>query len=170
MNIIKKYVTGGKILDFGCGTGKLVELLSFDQYLGVDIDFDSINTAKAHYSQAKNVVFISNKDFSQIEKKFDFIILSAVIEHFDNPHQNLKELSNRLNDQGKMIITTPTGWGNKILSLGSKLKIFSKKGFEEHNYIFSKTDFVKLAKFLNLNLRVYRTFEFGLNQLVVLSK
>jgi 2-polyprenyl-3-methyl-5-hydroxy-6-metoxy-1,4-benzoquinol methylase len=170
MNIIKKYVTGGNILDFGCGTGKLAGLLSFDEYMGVDIDLDSINAAKAHYSKKENIVFISIEEYSQIERKFDFIILSAVIEHFDNPHQNLKELSNRLNAQGKMIITTPTGWGNKILSLGSKLKIFSKKGFEEHNYIFSKTDFVELANFLNLNLREYRTFEYGLNQLVILSK
>ena len=170
MNVIKKYVTGGKILDFGCGTGKFVELLSFDQYIGVDINFDNIHAAKAHYSKEKNVVFVSNEEFSQIETKFDCIILSAVIEHFDNPHQNLKDLAVRLNDHGKIIITTPTGLGNKILSLGSKIKVFSKEAFEEHNYIFSKKDFVELSKILNLDLKVYRSFEFGLNQLIVLSK
>jgi 2-polyprenyl-3-methyl-5-hydroxy-6-metoxy-1,4-benzoquinol methylase len=170
MQMIKKYVTGGKILDFGCGRGKLVELLSFDEYIGVDIDPDNIHAAEARYIQKKSVFFVTNKDFSQTETKFDYIILSAVIEHFEDPRKKLKELAELLNDHGKIVITTPTRLGNKILSLGSKFRIFSREAFEEHKYIFSASDFVELAKLLNCDLLICRTFEFGMNRFVVLSK
>jgi 2-polyprenyl-3-methyl-5-hydroxy-6-metoxy-1,4-benzoquinol methylase len=170
MNIIKKYVTGGKILDFGCGRGRFVEILPFENYLGVDIDSRNIDIAKVQYSRKKNIAFLTNEEFFQVDQKFDFIILSAVVEHFDDPKKRLEELTNRLNVRGRIIITTPTEFGNKILLIGSKIKIFSKEAFEEHNQIFSKTDFIELSELLNLNLIEYFTFEFGMNQLAVLSR
>jgi 2-polyprenyl-3-methyl-5-hydroxy-6-metoxy-1,4-benzoquinol methylase len=170
MNAIREHVAGGKILDFGCGTGKFSGILHYDQYVGVDIDPDCITMARSDHATKRNVIFISNNEFSHIDTRFDYIILSAVIEHFEDPKENMIQLSEKLDRKGKIIITTPTRLGNKILSFGSKFRIFSREGFEEHKYIFTKDDFLSLAIFLNLDLSVYRTFEFGLNQLVILSR
>lgn len=170
MNMIKKYASGGTVLDFGCGTGRLAGVINYDKYIGVDIDPENIHAARERYLNKQNIFFFTNKEFEYYQGRFDFVILSAVIEHFDNPQQECKNLVNLLNEHGRMIVTTPSGIGNNILTLGSRFGIFSKDAIKEHKFIFSRTDFIQLAIFLNLRIKIYQTFECGMNQLVVFSK
>ena len=94
------------VLDIGCGDCQsLVEAkLLGGKVFGVDPD--------------KNVEIISNKLslnvyigsihenlFSNI--KFDLIILNQVLEHIPNPNKLLKEISNKLSQNGQIIISTP---------------------------------------------------------------
>ena len=169
MKKIFKIVKGGDILDYGCDYGKLLEKLSFETYTGVDLDPTVIAYAKERNYGLKNVNFYTIEEFESIQVQYDYIILLAVIEHFKDPITILKILKNRLKYQGKIVITTPTHLGNNFLTYGSKVGIVSRSAFEEHNRIFSKNDFIDIAKILELNLIEYSTFECGMNQLVVLS-
>lgn len=169
MKKITKMVKGGDILDYGCGYGTFCEVLPFKTYTGVDSDNSVISDAKERYSGLKNVNFYSIDEFGLLLEQYDFIILSAVLEHFKDPMLILKILKDRLRYHGKIIITTPTHFGNCILNFGSKVGIFSRRAFEEHNRILSKKDFDEIAKNLDLDVNKYSTFEWGLNQLVVLS-
>jgi 2-polyprenyl-3-methyl-5-hydroxy-6-metoxy-1,4-benzoquinol methylase len=166
---ITRYVKGGDILDFGCGNGKFSELISFDTYSGVDVNSKVIEYAKKRYSGIQNVSFYSITEFESQSKQYDCIILTAVIEHLKEPLNLLKILKNKLRGNGKIIITSPTHLGNGVLRYGAKLGLFSSSAFEEHIHIFSKQDFLTIAQELNLKICTYETFEFGLNQLVVLS-
>ncbi len=169
MKKITSIVKGGDILDYGCGNGKFCEVITFKTYTGVDSDNLVISDAKERYSGLKNVNFYSLDEFGFHQEQYDFIILSAVLEHFWDPIVVLKILKDRLRYHGKIIITTPTHFGNCILNFGSKVGIFSRRAFEEHTQIFAKKDFDEIAKSLDLNVVQYSTFELGLNQLVVLS-
>jgi 2-polyprenyl-3-methyl-5-hydroxy-6-metoxy-1,4-benzoquinol methylase len=169
MKVITSFVTGGTILDYGCGNGKIIPSLTYTRYTGTDLDQNVVSEAKKNYSPGKNVFFYTIEEFENLQEKYDFIILSAVIEHFKDPLQTMTGLTRRLQNQGKIIITTPTPRGNTLLKFGSMLGIFSRCAFEDHNQIFSKTDFIALAEKLNLRIIKYDTFEIGMNQLVVLS-
>jgi SAM-dependent methyltransferase len=166
---ITSLVKGGDILDYGCGYGKFCEVIPFKTYTGVDTDNSIISDAKERYSYLKNVTFYSFDEFVPHLEQYDFIILSAVLEHVKDPILLLKILKDRLRCHGKIIITTPTYFGNCILDFGSKTGIFSRQAFEEHNQILSKRNFEEIAKILDFKVSKYSTFECGLNQLVVLS-
>jgi 2-polyprenyl-3-methyl-5-hydroxy-6-metoxy-1,4-benzoquinol methylase len=169
MKKITSIVKGGDILDYGCGYGIFCEKLPFKTYTGVDSDQSLILYAKQRYSDLKNITFFSTHEFECTDGRYDYIILSAVVEHFRDPMLVLKMLKERLRGNGSMIITTPTHFGNSILKVGSKLGIFSRNAFEEHNQILSEEEFDKIAKNLGLKINKYSTFEMGTNQLVVLS-
>jgi len=169
MKKVARIVRGGDVLDYGCDWGRLREMLQYRTYTGVDLDPEVIAYAKEQNSGLKNVFFYTVEEFESHRMQFDYILLLAVIEHFDNPEEILSELKKRLKFKGKIIITTPTHFGNTLLTIGSKVGIVSRMAFEEHNRIFSREDFTLLARKLGLNIIVYSRFEFGLNQLVVLS-
>ena len=162
-------VNGGDILDYGCGCGIFCEKLPFKTYTGVDSDPSVILYAKERYSGVKNITFISTHEFDCTIGRYDHIILSAVVEHFRDPMPVLKRLKERLRGNGSIIITTPTHFGNSMLRVGSKLGIFSRKAFEEHNQILSLEEFDRIAQHLGLKIDKYSLFELGTNQLVVLS-
>jgi len=50
-----------------------------------------------------------------------------MIEHLENPVQTLIKLQKYSQDGGLMIITTPTPKADKILTIGSKIKLFSRE-------------------------------------------
>lgn len=167
MNKIKKYVTGNKILDFGCGYGKLATILPEKEYVGIDIDKKVIESAKEINVERRNVKFYSLEEFEDKNHEFDTIVMAAVIEHQEDPVQTLIKLKECLQDGGLMIITTPTPKANEILMMGSKIKLFSKEALEEHRNLLNKSDFLDISKKFGLKLEHYERFEFGLNQLVV---
>ena len=167
MNRIKKYLAGYKILDFGCGYGKMASVLIEEEYTGIDRDKEIIEFAKVNNAERRNAKFYSLDEFENKNYTFDTVVLSAVIEHLDYPVQTLMELKKHLNDGGRVIITTPSQKANEILTIGSKFKLFSKEALEEHKDLLSKSDFLGISKEIGLKLEHYETFEFGLNQLVV---
>jgi SAM-dependent methyltransferase len=166
---ITSVVKGGDILDYGCGYGKFCEVISFKTYTGVDVDSSIISDAKERYSDIKNVTFYSIDEFGTRLEQYDFIILSAVLEHVKDPLLLLKLLKDHLRGSGKIVITTPTHFGNSLLDVGSKAGIFSRQAFEEHNQILSKKNFEEIAEILDFKGCKYSTFECGMNQMVVFS-
>ena len=58
MRKIRKYATGDKILDFGCGYGKLATMLPEKEYVGIDIDKKVIESAKEINASVKMQNFI----------------------------------------------------------------------------------------------------------------
>ena len=81
----------GSVLDYGCGVGNLAEIVDKD-YVGFDIDNESLSIAKQRYPKK---IFISELPS---EQKYDTIIMLAVIEHLDNPLNELKILIKNQSD------------------------------------------------------------------------
>lgn len=70
----------GRVLDFGCGSGAMAEYVDADNYLGVEIDKDSLQQARSRFPSHQ---FVS--ELPEQTEKFDTVISLAVIEHVSNP-------------------------------------------------------------------------------------
>jgi len=120
-----------QILDIGCGTGELLTIPLGNlgiKILGIDIHKPSIQKAK-EINPYSNVSF-KYASFMKLKEdcKFDFIILSEVLEHLKNPEKALIFIKQHLNPTGYCFITIPNGYGpfeieNRIWKILIKLRI-----------------------------------------------
>ena len=153
----------GSVLDYGCGVGDLAEVVDKD-YVGFDIDNQSLSIAKQRYP---NKIFINELTSGH---KYDTIIMLAVIEHLDNPLDELKVLiKNHTNKDFRIVITTPNKYFDKIHHFGARLKLFSTHASDEHNIMFGKNELFQLAKDLGLQVFYYKKFLFFANQVVAIE-
>lgn len=150
---IPEYVSGGKILDVGCGSGETLALLSrigWNAY-GMDIDADALKIAKKR--GLAHVTVGSYKDMvAYPDSYFDAIRLYHVIEHLDNPAACIHIAYKKLKPNGELIIGTPN-----IDSLVAKLakQDWFNLDCPRHVYLFSpktlRALFIK-NKFKNLQI------------------
>ena len=94
----------GKILDIGCGLGWLLS--------AVDDGWEKHGVEISQYASeyATKYANIKNDDFLNVDYDsnfFDLIVMHHVIEHMENPIENLKQAIRMLKDGGTMIIATP---------------------------------------------------------------
>lgn len=159
----------GMVLDYGCGVGKLSELIAEKNYIGIDIDLESLNIAKENYVGYK---FFNNNEFDSIKKnlKFNTIVSMAVIEHVKDPVCFLNNLKESLDKEGKIVLTTPHPKADWIHDIGSKIGLFSSHANEEHEELIDKSKMTEIANNAGMKMIVYEKFLFGVNQLIVLVK
>jgi len=149
IKLTKEIKTGDKILDVGCGNGRLLEAFGDKKisYLGVDNSEKLINLAEknrkspaplrlARPGQIANRKFIVGNilDLGRIpEMNFDYVFSVALFHHL--PGQDLRiaalrQLKNKVSENGKIIIVVWNLWSQpKLLKLILKfalLKLIKK--------------------------------------------
>lgn len=175
---VSKFIkTDSTILDIGCGRAKLLtDLLAQGKtvsYTGIDI-LNSI--LEANRSSFPNHSFYNSNVNSEqlpleLKDKYDYITLIALIEHIENAEQLLKHLSEKLNNNGAIIITTPRRGFEWVHNLGAKIGLFNQDAAEEHNEVFpNKKSIAQLASRSGLKLVTFSYFLGGANQFAVLKK
>ena len=99
------------ILEIGCGTGFLTDLLQKkfpnSQILGIDISQNMIEACSQKFERNNNIKFsvMDGENFNSPEK-FDLIISNLSIQWFENPVQGLKNLTKYLTPNGQLFYTT----------------------------------------------------------------
>jgi 2-polyprenyl-3-methyl-5-hydroxy-6-metoxy-1,4-benzoquinol methylase len=166
ISAVKPFLTG-KILDIGCGAGALASWVQPENYFGVDIDEDSLQTARLTYP----LHFFSSA-YPKQNEKFDTITALAVLEHVKAPLEFLVNVSHylRQSPDAKIVCTTPHllfGWSHTV---GAKIGLFSRHANEEHETLFDKETLDAIALSAGLNLVLYKRFLFGVNQLAIFSR
>jgi cyclopropane fatty-acyl-phospholipid synthase-like methyltransferase len=139
---LKDYISDkNKILDYGCGNGRLVHFLkkinSKAFYLGVDVSQNLIQEAKKiHPQQNFKVISGGFKEADKIKKEFtefDLIISIGVFHHFPKgPRREriLKRLKSLLIQDGVLIATTWNLKNERFRKHLEKLKD-QKQGFSD---------------------------------------
>ena len=99
-----------KILDVGCGGGIICEPLARlgAKVTGIDFAPNNIKAAKIHSKKNKLKINYINKDIekSELNEKFDIILMFEVLEHLDNWKKTIKNIKKNLNKNGLIIIST----------------------------------------------------------------
>ena len=104
------------IIDIGCGGGIVCEALAklliqndydFEIY-GIDHGYESIEIAKNHAQESNLNIHYIHASLNELElkKTFDIVISLEVIEHTENYIQFLCDLSDRLNIDGLLFLST----------------------------------------------------------------
>jgi alkylated DNA repair protein alkB family protein 8 len=142
--LIDKYIkSGDKILDLGCGNGRLLELLKDKgvEYIGVDNSRALIKIAQERYNKIPNVeyrfVVADALDLSFPENSFDAVISLAVLHHIPSVEKRKKffrEVKRVLKPEGILILTVWNLWQNpkalKLLIKYTFLKLFRKSDLD----------------------------------------
>lgn len=141
------------ILDIGCGFGQTLNSLRDKGYAnlkGIDINDEAIaQCKKLNLDVVKVDDTISYSKLS--EKKFDFIIMSHVLEHIekDKMIDTLKAIrENLLSDRGKFCVMVPNAQSNTdsywrfedfthhyLFTAGSLLYVLKAAGFKQIEFI-----------------------------------
>ena len=98
---------GGRVLDFGCGTGHMGRVLAeFGDVIGVETAPDAL--ALGSYDDYSQVVVASSFDDPAFPSgDFDLIALLDVLEHVEDDCAMLSGLSQRLSPSGFIVVSIP---------------------------------------------------------------
>jgi len=101
----RQNLTGGHLLEIGCGYGFLLEEAEpyFQTVTGTDFDSESIHRIKQLDFQG----FRGGVDSLPDSKSYDLIIATGVIEHIYNPIEFITQLRQYLNTDGWILLATP---------------------------------------------------------------
>ena len=101
-------------LEVGCGAGDLLLALDRSGYrgMGIDISADAIAVAREH--DLSTNIRVEQRDMTTIEERFDAVIASEVLEHWEDDLGFLRLLVDRINPGGWLLLTVPAHqnkWG-----------------------------------------------------------
>lgn len=131
----------GTLLDFGCGNGAFMELMRGFGWTAYGIEPDSARSVDD--SRGRHIYHSIQDLESNVNTKFDVIILSHVIEHLPDPYSLIGELKGLCASKGRVIITTPNA-----KSLGASIFGRYWRGLEppRHFNIFTKQSLIEVLE------------------------
>ncbi|OLS16780.1 MAG: Ubiquinone/menaquinone biosynthesis C-methyltransferase UbiE [Candidatus Heimdallarchaeota archaeon LC_3] len=126
------------ILDVGCGTGWLGNLISNklgNYVIGIDTNYNELLQGRRIFSENKKIDFVYGNILKEKikSKSVDIIIFNASIQHFNNFHFIIDKLIESLKNNGEIYILDSIFYLNKNLksAKNNTLKYYSKLGFPE---------------------------------------
>lgn len=158
--ISKTSPVGSTILDVGCASGDIALELSLHGYSvhGIDFESDKVFRAKDLANKYKKKILFENKSFEELDSQtsYDSVLLGEVLEHFIDPANILKDISNLLKPNGRIFISTPN-----MPSLRNRLKfglfgVFPDNN-AEHKYYFDYTRISKVIAEAGYELISFKT-------------
>jgi SAM-dependent methyltransferase len=115
---------GVRVLELGCGTGRLLAATRPSYGLGIDIDEKNITAAKQIHAGQKNLEFrvgdVEETNFPGIEP-FDYIIISDVLPLLRDVQKTLQRLHPVCMPHTRLIITYHSNLWRPVLALATLL-------------------------------------------------
>ena len=121
-NLAQRSLTGGDLLEVGCGYGYLLDLARpfFSSRTGTD--FSPEAAAIAHATDAE--VFVGGVEQLPSGAKFDCVLATQVIEHIYDPLPFVKQLVRHTKPGGHIVLATPDIGGVLRKAMGRRWPSF----------------------------------------------
>jgi 2-polyprenyl-3-methyl-5-hydroxy-6-metoxy-1,4-benzoquinol methylase len=145
-NALRRRGVRGRVVDVGCGVGRLRAFLAdiIDSYVGVDaIQYDGLPTGVAFVRADLNRDPVPVPDHSA-----DVAISIETIEHLENPRAFVRELVRIVKPGGWIVVTTPNQ--RSLVSLGALVikghfSAFGEVNYPAHQTALLDTDLWRIA-------------------------
>jgi trans-aconitate 2-methyltransferase len=122
LNLIKQYPFKGneKVLDIGCGTGEITQLIANRLPEGAVVGLDQSPAAiaaatTASIAKGKNLAFVRGdaKNLAY-QNEFDVVVSFSTLHWVDDHSIVLKGIHSSLKPNGKLLLTLPTGYSKPL--------------------------------------------------------
>lgn len=159
----------GEVLDIGCGNAATaLPLESVRRYVGIDYHPALVARQRRNLPQHEfHVCDVDREPLPVNGQRFDTVLMVAVIEHLADPGRLLEQVAGHLRPGGRLVITTPTPWGERLHRLGARVGLFHPHAAAEHKHAYDRRQLEALLTACGFSVVIYRPFELGGNQLVV---
>lgn len=164
VNSIPKLVQGKKVLSIGCvdmvhsiAFEELIKLGNHQFYnmsktaselIGIDVNRNGIQQLTNKSLNVKYFDIFSDTPSSELKEKFDYVVVSHVIEHIPNCYEFMQKIIEKF-DFDKIIIAVP----NALSTISTRRSFFKQEVVSnDHYYTFSPITLVKLMESLPLNI------------------
>jgi len=108
LNCIREYrghVSGGRLLDVGCGSKPYKDLFSVDEYIGLDVEKSGHD-----HSYSEVDIYYDGNEIPFDDNHFDHVFSSEVIEHVFNLDELMLEVNRVTKVGGTLLVTAPFCW------------------------------------------------------------
>jgi tRNA (uracil-5-)-methyltransferase TRM9 len=148
------------VLDIGCGNGRFSKLFDKDQYLGIDFSEALLKKAEAHNPLYKYMnIDITKKDWKdKINRKFDVVILIAVLHHIPSSKLRIQVLSDMQTILNKNAIIVMSLWhfqknNSKFRNIGNDNYLVSwNKETQRYVCYIKESEIEEYVKILKLKI------------------
>ncbi len=152
--IISKYIEpGSRILDIGCGDGTIIEYLSKNnkprEIVGIDISKRAVEYVKEKGYEAYEMDILS-EDFNKFldGKKFDYIIITEVLEHIIDPEKVIVAVKEKFNKSVFISIPNAGFFVHRLRFLFGRFPVVMvNEHVKEHIRFWTMKDFIYWAKY-----------------------
>jgi methionine biosynthesis protein MetW len=124
--IFRQIPRSSKVLEIGCGDGRLANILSIRKkcrVFCVEKDFRMARIGNNKCVEILNID-IENTELPYENGSFDCIVLGNVLEHFKEPSKILADLKKYLSEKGFIIYSIPSivNWYSRLTILSGKFE------------------------------------------------
>lgn len=154
LNIMRSYVPKGKILDIGCATG---DFLKAARDLGYSVEGLELSRWSSEVVESRGIKVYKELLVSlsrRLPRRFDIITLFGVIEHFQNPFDEMLYINKLLKPGGVLVIWTGDVKGIISRILGRRWWYWQGQHVQ---YFTSKSlnNLAKLTGFKHIATKIY---------------
>lgn len=170
IKLCEKVKSGERVLDAGCGDGRLLRAFKYKDidYTGIDSSEKMIKIAKEKFVDAGYKFLTGDvlklSEFQEIN--FDYVFAVAVLQHIpgrDLQIAALKQMKNKIGEGGKIILTVWNLWSQKKYR-GLIFKFFILKLFKKNKMNFGD---ILFDGFEGRSQRYYHAFRMGELKMII---
>lgn len=150
-----------KILDIGCGSGKISkELLKKGyQVIGLDFSEEAIKKAQGQGVVAKRANL--DEGIPETSDTYDIVWAGDIVEHVFDPIGLLKESARVLKPGGTILITIPSDVGllsriKMLFGISHQEQMYTTSGFYKHHTFFTPRLIRFMLKKAGLNIHTFK--------------
>lgn len=108
VNLVLSFIQGEKVLDIGCGSGFLLNMLKDrgKTIYGIEPNEKLISFSRKQFGDL-NIVKLTAEEIEDLDIKVDTAVMLDVLEHIEDDRSQLRKVSACIKEDGRLVIVVP---------------------------------------------------------------